>query len=143
MHTEGVLPELAEIEGLRGRIEAWRQMRPKSRPMPEELWQEASAAAKRLGAGRVARALGLKYETLKQRVISGSPSGARGGAGREKALGRAEFIELREFPVPGLSAGRDEMVVEMVAADGTRLTIRLKGASPDWMALINAFRGRP
>jgi hypothetical protein len=94
MQAEGVLPELAEIEGLRERIEAWRQMRPKSRPMPEELWREASAAAKRLRAGRVARALGLKYETLKQRVISGTPSGGRGGVGREKAPGKAEFIEF-------------------------------------------------
>jgi len=130
MHTEGVLPELAEIEGLRRQDRSMAADAAEERLMPEELWQEASAAAKRLGAGRVARALGLKYETLKQRVISGSPNGARGGAGREKALGRAEFIELREFPVPGLSAGRDEMVVEMLAADGTRLTIRLKGASP-------------
>jgi hypothetical protein len=138
---EGVLPDLAEIEGLRERIEAWRQMRPKSRPMPEELWEEASAAAKRLGAGRVARVLGLKYETLKQRVISGSASGA-GGGGREKAPGRAEFIELREFPLLGSAALRDETVVEMVCADGTRLTIRLQGARPDWMALINALRGR-
>jgi len=95
------------------------------------------------GAGRVARALGLKYETLKQRVISGSPSGARGGAGREKALGRAEFIELRRVsragPVrwPRRDGGGD------VGADGTRLTIRLKGASPDWMALIQRLRGRP
>lgn len=136
MHTEGVLPELAEIEGLRGRIDAWRQMRPKSRPMPEELWREASAAAKRLGAGRVARELGLKYETLKQRVISGED-------GRKKAPGKTEFVELRDFPMPGLSAGRDEMVVEMVAADGTRLTIRVKGASPNISALIDAFRGRP
>jgi hypothetical protein len=141
MHTEGVLPELAEIAGLHGRIEAWRQMRPKSRPMPEELWREASAAAKRLGAGRVARALGLKYETLKQRVISGDPSG--GGVGRKKAPGKTEFVELCEFPVPRLSAGRDEMVVEIVAADGTRLTIRVKGASPNISALIEAFRGRP
>jgi len=143
MQAEGVLPDLAEIEGLRGRVEAWRQIRPKSRPMPEELWSEASAAAKRLGAGRVARALGLKYETLKQRVISGSPSGGRGDAGREKAPGKPEFIELREFPVLAAAAVRDETVVEMVCADGTRLTIRLQGTRPDWMALINALRGRP
>lgn len=141
MHGEGVLPELAEIEGLRGRIEAWRQMRPKSRPMPEELWRAASAAAKRLGAGRVARALGLKYETLKQRVISGDPSAS--GPGRQKVPGKTEFVELRDFAMPGLSVDRDEMVVEMVAADGTRLTIRVTGASPNISALIEAFRGRP
>ncbi len=56
MQADVVIPELTEIEALRGRIEGWRQTRPKNRSMPEGLWQEASAAAKRLGSGRVARA---------------------------------------------------------------------------------------
>jgi hypothetical protein len=45
MRAEVVLPELTETEGLRGKIEGWRQSQPKSRSMPEELWQEASTAA--------------------------------------------------------------------------------------------------
>jgi len=52
MRAEVVFPELTEIEGLRGKIQGWRQSQPKSRSMPEELWQEASTAAKSLGAGR-------------------------------------------------------------------------------------------
>jgi hypothetical protein len=143
MQAKGALPELTEIEGLRGRIEGWRQMRPKSWPMPEELWQEASAAAKRLGTGRVARALGLDYEALKQRVLSNGPSRSRGSARRPGQPEGAEFIELSGFPALGPSAAQDEMVVEMVAADGTRLTIQVKGASRDLSGLINAFRGRP
>jgi hypothetical protein len=143
MQAEGAFPELAEVEGLRGRIEGWRQSRPKSRPMPEELWQEASAAAKRLGTGRVARALGLNYEALKQRVISKGSRGHRGGTGGQAQPEGTEFIELSGFPAVSQSAARDEMVVEMVAADGTRLTIRVKGAGPNVPALINAFRGRP
>ena len=142
MQAEAILPELTEIEGLRGRIEGWRQSRPKSRPMPEELWQEASGAAKRLGTGRVARALGLSYEALKQRVIF-SGSGRRGGGARRQGQPeRTEFIELNGFPVLGSAATREEMLVEMVAADGTRLTIRVKGASPNISALIEAFRVR-
>ena len=31
-------------------------------------------------------------------------------------------------------------MVELVAPDGARLTIRLKGGSPDVAALVNAFR---
>src|ERR1700738_537150 len=121
MQAERAFPELAEVDGLRGRIEGWRQSRPKSRPMPEELWQEASAAAKRLGTGRVARALGLSYEALKQRVISKGSRGHRGGTGEQAQPEGAEFIELSGFPALSQSAARDEMVVEMVAADGTRL----------------------
>jgi hypothetical protein len=71
------LAHLAEIDGLKVKIERWRQGRPKSGSMPEELWQEASAAAKRLGTGRVARALGLGYEGLKQRVLSKKVGGRR------------------------------------------------------------------
>jgi hypothetical protein len=143
MQAEAILPELTEIEGLRGRIEGWRQSRPKSRPMPEELWQEAGEAAKRLGTGRVARALGLSYEGLKQRVISNGSGRHRGGERRHGQLERPEFIELNGFAALDPAVTRDEMVVEMVAADGTRLTIRVKGASPNISALIEAFRGRP
>jgi hypothetical protein len=35
--------------------------------MPEQFWQEVSTAARRFEAGRVA--LGLNYETLKQRIL--------------------------------------------------------------------------
>ena len=132
--------ELVEIEGLRGRIEGWRQTSPKSRAMPEELWSEASAAAKKLGAGRVARALGLNYEALKQRVISGSATGS--GARAQRQAEDTEFIELSGFPGLIQASTRDEAVVEVVAADGTRLSIRLKGVSVNVAALVSAFRGR-
>jgi hypothetical protein len=142
VHTEGVSAELPELEGLRGRIEGWRQTRPKSWPMPEELWNEASAAAKRLGAGRVARALGLNYEALKQRVISSGPGPRRRGTRRQRQPEGAQFIELSGFPGLGQVSTRDEAVVEVVAADGTRLTIRVLGANVNVAALVNAFRGR-
>ncbi len=138
-----VSAELVEIDGLRGRIEGWRrQTFPKSRSMPEELWKEASAAAKKLGAGRVARALGLNYEALKERVISSSAGGHRGGTRRQSQPEGTEFIELSGFPGLNQVNPRDEAVVEVVAADGARLIIRLKGVSLNVMALVNAFRGR-
>jgi hypothetical protein len=135
-----VSAELVETDGLRGRIEGWRQTSPKSRAMPEELWNEASAAAKKLGAGRVARALGLNYEALKQRVISSSAG--RRGAPAQRQPQRTEFIELSGFPGLSQATAGDEAVVEVVAADGTRLTIRLKAVSLNVAALVNAFRGR-
>src|ERR1700738_3835917 len=101
MQAERAFPELAEVDGLRGRIEGWRQSRPKSRPMPEELWQEASAAAKRLGTGRVARALGLNFEALKHtghfEGFEGAPRRYRraGAAGRDR-VHRAEWVSCSE-----------------------------------------------
>ncbi|MGB6489290.1 MAG: hypothetical protein WBE91_20665 [Steroidobacteraceae bacterium] len=141
MQAVGISAEQLGIEGLRDRIEGWRQSSPKSRNMPEELWKEASMAAKRLGACRVARALGVKYETLKQRVLA---SGAAGIGGEVTVLPSSgtQFVDLTGLS--GLShAAADEAVVELAAADGARLTIRLKGAGLDVAALVSAFRGRP
>ncbi len=139
MQSVGISAEQLGIEGLRDRIEGWRQSSPKSRNMPEELWKEASTAARRLGACRVARALGVKYETLKQRVLA---SGAVGVRGEATVPSGTQFIELTGLS--GLShTGADEAVVELAAADGARLTIRLKGAGLDVAALVSAFRGRP
>lgn len=140
MQAVGISAEQMGIEELRDRIEGWRQSSPKSRNMPEELWKEASAAAKRLGACRVARALGVKYETLKQRVLGNGAAGVAGGA--TVLPSGTQFIELTGFS--GLShTAADEAVVELAAADGARLTIRLKGAGLDVAALVSAFRGRP
>lgn len=138
MRAEVGFSELTEIEGLRGRIEEWRQSQPKRRSMPEELWQEASTAARTLGAGRVARALGLNYEALKQRVLPNGP-GRRGGRVRRKTQTEGTgFIELKEFPAVGQLATRDEMV----AADGARLTIRINATIASVPALIHTLRGR-
>jgi hypothetical protein len=142
MRAEVVFPELTEIEGLRGKIQGWRQSQPKSRSMPEEFWQEASTAAKSLGAGRVARALGLNYETLKQRVL---PNGAGRSADRVQRKRQPEgtgFIELKGLSAPSKLASREEMVVEVLAADGVRLTIRIHAGSASVPALINRLRGR-
>jgi len=133
------LPDLAEIEGLRRKIERWRQSRPKSQSMPEELWQEATAAARRLGAGRVARTLGLGYEGLKQRVLA--KEAGRRVAPRETALA-SQFVELPSLPVACTEASGEGLLLEMVATDGTRLTIRTREASPGVLAVIHAFRGR-
>lgn len=128
------------ITGLRDQIEVWRRSSPRTRAMPEELWKEACAAAKRLGTGRVARALGVKYEALKERVLTGA-SGFQGVATVLPA--GTQFIEIAGLSAVGHTAAADEAVVEMVAADGARLTVRLKGAGLDVAALVSAFRGRP
>jgi hypothetical protein len=138
------LSDLAQIDGLKVKIERWRQARPKSGSMPEELWQEAGAAAKRLGTNRVARALGLGYEGLKQRVLSKKKGGPRGKEPGEVLAQEAQFIELPGLPMLGSPAGNgEEMVVELVAADGMRLTIRTRQAGAAVVEMISAFRGRP
>jgi hypothetical protein len=59
-----------ELKGIHRRIEAWRQTRPGTRPMPEELWKEASGFARKLGIGRVARALRVNCVSVWQWPIA-------------------------------------------------------------------------
>lgn len=145
MRAAAVSDDLRELAPLRGRIEDWRVSRPRPKAMPEFLWQEACAAARKLGAGRVARALGLNYAHLKERVLS--PGRARiGTAGRSgpslPQVVSPQFLDLGRVADLSSPHGAEPMVVELVAPDGARLTIRTKEASVSVLAMINAFRGR-
>jgi hypothetical protein len=137
-----------ELKGLHRRIEAWRQTRPGTRPMPEELWKEASGFARKLGIGRVSRALRVNSVGLKRRMrASGPPRLVSRTSVRTGSVSRPDFIELSgPAPFAALSeapAGSDAMV-EVASPDGTRLTIRVKGATSAHVAAwVSAFRCRP
>jgi hypothetical protein len=120
------------IERLRARIEAWRSSEHRGRRMPEELWQEAGAAAQTLGVCPVSRALGLGYQTLKRRAYPSESS---------KVVSHPRFIEVAGFASFN-GVGTGEAIVETISADGTRLTVRLKESSPALLSVIQALRGR-
>jgi hypothetical protein len=116
--------------------------------MPEELWKESSGFAQRLGVCRVSRALRVNYAGLKRRVLaSGLPLVDGRRRERTPTVVRPNFIELSGLPALGTlseAAAGSDAVVEVVAPDGTRLTIRVKGATnPNVAAWVSAFRGRP
>ena len=128
---------LARLEHLRGRIDHWRRTRLKQGPMPEALWQEAAALARGLGVCPVSRALGIGYESLQHRA-GGAPSAA---PARPASSAAVRFVELSGAQVASPAVGT---VVELQAADGLRLTIRLSpGTSVDLAAAIGALRGPP
>jgi len=98
--------------------------------MPEELWTPAVQMAKRLGVWRVARELGLSYESLRRRV--------------EEKASRTEatmgFVEVRGADLMA-EATSDATVIELFATDGTRMVVRLgRGAMVDPITLIAALR---
>ena len=148
MQRVAVFAGPVELKGLHRRIEAWRQTRPGTRPMPEQLWKEASGFARKIGICSVTRALRVNYGGLKRRMrTSGPPRVVSRTSTSAASVSRPNFIELSgPAPFAALSeapAGSDA-VVEVVAADGARLTIRVKGAtSPNVAAWVSAFRGRP
>lgn len=117
------------VEQVRKRIERWRSSRNGRSPMPAGLWDEASSLARDFGVHRVKSALGLNYESLKRRVEGG---GAEGGG-----AAKAGFIELRGTQLLEPAMGP---VVEVAAADGGRLTVRLAtGSELDVSGLVEAF----
>lgn len=115
-------------------VERWRRTRAKLSPMPSELWDAAAEVARRLGINPVKEALGLNYGVLKARVVTGSRKFTKA---REPA---ARFVELSGAQMLGLP-GATGAVVELVDAQGARLTVRLaSGAECDVARLVEAFR---
>lgn len=120
-----------ELQRVRRRIDVWRWTRLKRSPMPEDLWIQATKLAEALGVWRVARDLGLCYESLKRRVEE--------RASRKQA-GAVRFVEVGGVDLTDVTSSNGA-VVELHATDGTRMTVRLgSGAQVDLQALVASFR---
>ena len=94
----GTAAEMTELDVLGQKIERWRSEKPRTRAMPEELWEQASEAARSLEVGRVSKALKLGYATLQRRS---SAEGVRGKSSRQDRpapVVNREFVELSGFP---------------------------------------------
>lgn len=148
MQTEAVFAGPDELKGLYEKIQAWRQTRPGTRPMPEELWKEATAAARRLGVYRVVHALRVNAAGLRRRVMASTqaqPAGSRKSPRVQQTLPAArhpDFIELSGLGTSSPIAAETDAVLEVVVPDGTRLTIRGKTGMANLLALVHALRGR-
>ena len=106
----------------------WRRSRRLGTRIPVALWDAAVGAARDCGVSKVASALGLDYYKLKQR-LEASPGLETGGGGA--------FLEI---PLPALSTS--ECVFEVEDAQGARLRVTVKGASPaELEPLARAFWG--
>jgi len=123
----------ARVAAVGRRIEHWRRVRAKRSPMPAELWESAVSLARVHGVYAIARALQLNYETLKQRV------GRVAQDGRDGAARASGFLAIDAAPLIG-AVGTAGSVVELAAADGTKLTVHLHGGEAlDVVALAGAF----
>jgi hypothetical protein len=87
--------------------------------------------------------LGLEYNKLK-RTSGVAVAPAAGGAARRPQAGAGSAVKFLELggltPLNGVAAG--EAFVEVVAADGVRVAVRLKDSSPALLAVIGALRGQ-
>jgi hypothetical protein len=116
---------LAEVEHVRDRLERWRRAFGRQRAIPEEIWQAAVAVARQHGVSYVARSLGLSFTPLKRRLAADAQDGESGSA-------PPGFVELgRPVAVAGCE-------IELAAADGARMTVRLAGPAPAALAALAA-----
>jgi hypothetical protein len=136
--------DLSEIEPVRQRIQQWRGSQSRSKAMPEPLWQEAGAVARKLGLARVAKELGLNYTALKAHTLPSqrTKSGVQTGQRSSPPVARAQFLDLGTVTELSPRGAAEPMVLELMAPDGTRLTIRTREAGASVLAMITAFRGR-
>lgn len=132
--TKQALPKRADE--VRRQIERWRKAGKKRRAMPEELWAAATELAREHGVYRISKGLGVRFDTLKQRV---RPRGKPGKGAKPKQVGG--FVDLG--PIVPMATGS---VVELSDARGSKVTIRLTAQSEvDVTKLASAFwrrRGR-
>lgn len=117
----------AELGRLQGRFESWRATR-QTRRIPEGLWEEAVAAARRLGVHRTSQALRLNFDTLKRRVQERRRSQPRA---RTEA-----FVDV----TPEVSAATTvEGSADFQLPNGGRLRLSWRGAAPDLEALTRTL----
>jgi hypothetical protein len=148
---EAMGAELAGLPRVRRQFEAWRTRKGSGEAIPRSLWQGAAALARRHGAGRIALALGLDSHKLKQISLgrwsgrklkrTGVVKAVQEKPGVTEAGADTRFIELKA--PTGFGGPLDgEAVMEVLGADGTRITLRLKDSSPALPVVIAALRGR-
>jgi len=110
----------ATLSATRRQLEQWRHQQSGRKRLPPELWAKAVALAREHGINKIARILGLKYESLKKHLEAGGPY----TSGPGKA--RPEFMEL--LP-PEMMSSSIECTTEWENAGGGKMRMHVKGAS--------------
>ncbi len=117
----------------RHQFDHWRSQQPNKRTrLPKELWSQAVALAQEHGLNKTARALGLKYYSLKKHLDQASANELI------PAKTEPDFIEF----VPGvMTPGSVECTIELVDGSGVTVRMHIKGAGlSDLTSLAHVFR---
>jgi hypothetical protein len=92
--------------------------------LPEELWGEIVAMARKVGVNRTSRALGLWYYAVKKRMGALEQTTGSSRVIRAVAVAGAPPVRFLELTTSqGLLAGQG-CVIEMQRGDGARVTVR-------------------
>jgi hypothetical protein len=136
---------------LKARFAGWRAGRKLGMRIPPELWTAAVEEVAVHGAYRVARALNLDYDMLKQRAaVAGrkatTATGDKSPVPRRTGELAPRFVELFAAggAMPAPSACAPQCVVELANSRGGRMRVELSGQGLVGLsALCGAFLGAP
>jgi len=143
------LPE--EVDLLRMEVQEWR--RTKAGPgaaMPLEVWETAVRLARAFGVCRIARATGLDYVWLRKKLER-----RLGAAPAAVQVSAPTFLEVPvDLVMPGQGRAKGSKpgspvqdgtgtLIEVAAADGSRMRIQLGRGNLDAAGIVAAFLGRP
>jgi hypothetical protein len=133
MNTRQQAPLPRALSRARRQFDQWRRGHRKHTRLPQELWLQAAAVAREHGLNKTARALGLKYYSLKKHLDEMAAEQAI------RAKGEPDFIEL----MPGvITPGSIECTIEWTDGGGPTVRMHIKGLGlSDLVSLAGVFRG--
>jgi hypothetical protein len=104
----------------RRQLDHWRSQRPTKRTrLPQELWRKAVVLAQEHGLNKTARALNVKYDSLRKHLHEA------GAAEESSVRPQPDFIEL----LPGtITPGGVECMIEWVEGQHATVRMHIKGA---------------
>jgi len=115
------------------RFDKWRRQHRKRTRLPKELWREAVVLAREHGLNKTARALGLKYYSLKKHLDEMTTEEVI------PAKAKPDFIELLGGV---MTPGSTECIIEWSDGGGSTLRMHIKGTNLSELAsLAGVFRG--
>jgi len=112
----------------RHQLDHWRsRQRSKRARLPKELWRQAVALAREHGLNKTARALGLKYCSLKKHLHEADADEL------VPAKAKPDFIEFVPSVMPPGSA---ECTIEWADGSGARVRMHIRGAGLSELASV-------
>lgn len=134
------IPE--ELKELGVQIERWRKRQPRTRAMPQELWEAAAQLSRKYGVYEVSRRLKLSYAKLQELSCEALLWTEDIGRAGYESLREAGFVQV-EMKGSWEEGEESDCEVECVSAEGDRLHIRIHAKHRvDVVGMMGVFWGR-
>jgi len=152
MRAQKVVTAAPDIRALRIQIDAWRDHKRPSDPMPAPLWHEAIELARQHGVATTSKGLRIDYGALKRRLDLASshtvehtaPLAQRDDSRPDRTLhGFVEFEPTSFLTMTAQTQVVPQTILELSAPSGVTLKLSLaSGHGMDLAAVVTAFCGR-